>query len=68
MKSDSNTVAYQTHATARTSIWVDGTGGSGIVNGMDNLPSVGGTHVYTVFGRMSANPITRLQCLRTPST
>jgi spore coat protein U-like protein len=58
MTSGSNTVAYQAYANAaRTAIWGDGTGGSGIVNGIDNLPSVGGTHVYHVFGRMNANLI-----------
>ncbi|MGC3029331.1 Csu type fimbrial protein [Burkholderia sp. DN3021] len=55
MSSGSSILPYQLYLdAAHSQIWGDGTGGSSIVTGTDNIPQVGGTSTYQVYGRIVA--------------
>jgi spore coat protein U-like protein len=49
------TLPYQLYSNAwHGQIWGDGTGGSSVVIGTDNIPARGGTSTYRVYGRIPA--------------
>jgi spore coat protein U-like protein len=55
MSSGSSILPYQLYSdAAHSQIWGDGTGGSSVVTGTDNIPQVGGTSAYQVYGRIVA--------------
>jgi spore coat protein U-like protein len=46
---------YQLYSNAaRSEIWGDGTRGSSVVVGTDNIPRLGGTSSYPIYGRITA--------------
>jgi spore coat protein U-like protein len=52
MRSGRSTLPYQLYTNAaHTEIWGDGSGGSAVVVGVDNLLQRGGTSTYPVYGR-----------------
>jgi spore coat protein U domain-containing protein, fimbrial subunit CupE1/2/3/6 len=52
MRSGQTTLPYQLYTdAAHTVIWGDGSGGSEVVVGADNMPERGGTSTYSVYGR-----------------
>ncbi|WAS59070.1 Csu type fimbrial protein [Burkholderia ambifaria] len=55
MSNANSILSYQLYSDpAHSQIWGDGAGGSSIVTGTDNIPQVGGTSTYQVYGRIVA--------------
>ncbi len=60
MQSGQSTLPYQLYANAAHSeIWGDGSGGSTVVVGADNVPERGGTSTYPVYGRIPPRRVVR---------
>ncbi|AWV05399.1 SCPU domain-containing protein (plasmid) [Burkholderia sp. JP2-270] len=55
MSSGVSILPYQLYSdAAHSQIWGNGTGGSSVVTGTDNIPQAGGTSTYQVYGRIVA--------------
>ena len=55
MSAGSANLSYQLYTgPAHIQIWGDGTGASSSVKGADNIPRIGGTTTYNVYGRILA--------------
>lgn len=55
LSSGGSTLSYQLYQdSAHTLIWGDGTGGSVIFTGMDNIPSTGGADNFAIYGQLPA--------------
>jgi spore coat protein U-like protein len=58
MSSGSSILHYQLYLdAAHSQIWGDGTGGSSIVAGADNIPLLSGTSIRQVYGRIAARQV-----------
>jgi len=58
MYSNQTILLYQLYTdAARSQIWGDGTGESSAVVGKDNVPLLGGTSIYTVYGQIFAKQL-----------